>query len=293
EIANLHKVYASKLGDEKYATVDIMLGNTKARSNTIANISFDDLHFKFTTGGKTRYFSLLQTAPGRSFHKILKEFGELAKAKDLDDEELLIAYKKTKHIFYRVGFAMSELHQKYNPNNERNPLDLSNTLIHGDLHSENIFYDEDSDKVTLIDNETFAFSLSNPCSGVNDIVDLYMVHTIRLIAHNLTNQFTSNEEFGINDTLWHELWRHLFYGYFDAFGDISKEDFDVLYAEVRKDFFKSFSHLNIFSALKNLVDQRKLKRLGLSDRRKYIQKIELVRLFERTYNSHAKQYEIP
>lgn len=280
EIRHLYQMATSPLKNEKWPTQNLLLGLTEVKSKTIARISFDDAHFKLKTNGKMRYFSLLQTAPGQSLHAHLEEFGKIASNKELDDDDFQNALLRIKNIFYRVGYAVSELHQKYARG--KGKFCAKKTFTHGDMHSENIFYDDITDTVTLIDNETFALSLKRPSSGVNDIVEFYMLHTVHTIAHKVSKQLTTNEEFGIDDLIWHELWQTLITGYLDAFGDLSLEDFVVLHSEFREEFFKGFSQLRILRSLRNFKDQRKLKRFGPSFRRSKIKHRQLNKVFTRT-----------
>jgi hypothetical protein len=254
-------------------------------------VAFDDLHFKLKTNGKTRYFSLLQTAPGKSLNKHIRDFGTIAQKADFDDKEFAVALSKIKHIFYRIGYAMSELHQRYADPTDKREGPLKRTLVHGDLHSENVFYDELTDKVTLIDNETFALSIKRPSLGVDDILECYLLHTMKTIAHAATSQLTNNLEFGIDDSLWHELWRALFDGYLSAFGDLSRADFELLFNDFRVEFYNGLSHRHILQYPHNLSDQRQLKRIGPSVRRHRIKYEVLATSFAKLYAKKMRDYD--
>lgn len=282
EIFHLYKVATSPLGNEKISTTNMLFSLGKNSSDSgIAKIAFDDLHFKFIQNGTTRYFSLLQTARGQSLHHHLKEFGKLASTREMDSAEFISALTNMKHTFYRIGYAMSLLHQKYASPESKKKFARKKTFLHGDLHSENLFYDSETDTVTLIDNETFALSLKRPSSGINDIVEFYMLHTIHTVAHKVSTQLTTNVEFGINDQLWQELWRSLFKGYFAAFGPLPLEDFEKLFDGVKREFFNGFSQRKNIKSIRHLKDQRKLKRFGPSFRRYKIKHHSLAAMFER------------
>lgn len=261
EIENLYKINSGPLGNERKSSPEFISNLIKPQE--IIRIAFDEIHFQI----KNRYFSVLQMAPGKSLYSYLKNFGKLASSKDLDDEELQSSYKKIKKIFYNIGFMISKLHQKYADNSVNNNLLSRKTLVHGDLHAENLFYDDINDIVTLIDNETFALSIDEPCSGVNDIVEFYTIHTVKTIAHNFSNQLTLNIEFGIDDRIWHELCYQLFYGYLQAFGKLTNLDTKNLVYDFIREMHEGFSHLYIFTSPYHLIDQRRLKRLGPSIRR--------------------------
>ena len=291
EIGNLYQIGASRLRNERINTYDKHFGKRTEETSTIAQIAFDDLHFKLKSNGHTRYFSLLQTAPGKSFNNYLRDFGKLAQSVETDDEQYQNAFTKINYIFYRIGFAMSKLHQKYADTTDKRKGPLKPTFVHGDLHSQNIFYDELSDQVTLIDNETFSMSLKRPSLGIDDIVEFYMLHTVKTIAHTVSFQLINNREFGIHDGLWHELWCALFDGYLSAYGNLSQEQFAELYADFKDEFYGGFSQLRIFRNLHNLTDQRKLKRFGPSLRRSKIMHEELAEVFERLLAQKSQQFE--
>lgn len=289
EIEHLYRVSTSPLKSERPSTTDHVFGIAEPTSPTIARISFDDLHFKLKTDGKYRYFSLLQTAPGRSVHSYLKDFGKIASTKDIDDEEFITTFKKTKVTMYRVGFAVSELHQKYA--RKRSKYCRDETFVHGDMHSENIFYDDKTGVVTLIDNETFKLSLDRPSSGVNDILEFYMLHTVHTIAHKVARQLTTNQEFGISDDVWHELIRSMINGYLAAYGDLSSVEFVRVFSSFKHEFMMGFSQKHFFESIHHMKDQRHLKRLGFSMRRHKIMHEELHKIFKRTLEDGINKYD--
>lgn len=289
EIGHLYQVATSPLSAEKVPTIELL--NHPIEDVSMARISFDDLHFKLKTNGSTRYFSLLQTAPGQSLHNYLRDFGKIAKSYNLEDPEFQAGITKMKHIFYRIGSAVSMLHQKYALDTNNRAFAARKTYVHGDMHSENIFFDDNSDMVTMIDNETFALSIDHPISGINDLVEFYMVHTIHTVAQKFSDQLTINTEFGIDDRTWHELCRSLFNGYLAAYGDLTREEYQQLYDDFRSRFFKGYSHRSLFTSFRNIKDQRKLKRLGPSSRRRHIEHEELTQTFDKLYEEGLQKYK--
>jgi hypothetical protein len=164
--------------------------------------------------------------------------------------------------------------------------------VHGDLHSQNLFYDDATGVITLIDNETFALSLDEPCSGVNDIVEFYLVHTVKTIAHNFSNQLVINIEFGIDDRLWHELCRQLFLGYLTAFGPMASDDLQCLIHGFNRQILQGCSHFYLFTSPYHLMDQRRLKRLGPSFRRLNIQNNALKQTLDKLQQSLTSKLQI-
>ncbi len=78
---------------------------------------------------------------------------------------------------------------------------LGNTIIHGDFHPFNLFFDEIGGHFTFIDNESMSRSLYDPVSPSADIIELFIV------------PFTTNPEYqpfrdlikGVNVKTW---WEH-------------------------------------------------------------------------------------
>jgi hypothetical protein len=237
ELQNLFRVRSSNLENEYISTAQ-MINNDLNSKKSGFHIAFDEFNFKINTSGKSRYYSILQKARGKSIHTHLFELGLKLKDSSLSKNEKEIYTNNVKEIFYNVGSALSTLHQKYAfPTDES--MILRKTYTHGDCHAQNIFYDENSKIVSLIDNETFALSQKKPHSGINDLVDFYLLHTANTVAHIFAPQLWTNDEFGINDFIWHELWRHLFLAYIDAFNfnDVNKRKIEV--DKFRQAFMKS------------------------------------------------------
>jgi hypothetical protein len=182
---------------------------------------------------------------------------------------------------------MSKLHQKYAILSTRKHKKLGKTYIHGDFHGQNVFYDYLSDTVTLIDNETFSLALKKKTtgvkdrrsSGVNDIVDLYLLGTIKTVAHQFSKQIRINTQLHISDKLWHELWHDLLLGYLKAYDFNDAETLKDAYWEFRSKFYEGLSNAQVFDSIKNFKDQRVLKRFGPSKRRYYVKEHYLNQTF--------------
>ena len=279
ELRNLYQVRSSVLGAEYVSTEQRLFEPENFEKYPVARVSFEDLHFKINSHGRVRYFSLLQTAKGKSLQSQLQEFGENL-AQELTLDQRVQEITKIKNMFYRIGYSMSKLHQKYaiiSKNHTHN--NLGKTYIHGDFHAQNVFYDHESGEVTLIDNETFSLSLKKRTSGVNDIVDLYLLHTVKTIAHLFAKQLITNKSMGINDTLWHELWHDLFLGYIRAYNFPDKKSLRKAYNEFRVKFYEGLSNAQLFDSIRNFKDQRMLKRFGPSWRRYYTREKALNQAF--------------
>jgi hypothetical protein len=267
EIAHLDRIKKSALSAEKVPTKELMMATREPASHLMARITFEDLHFLFKTHGKKRYFSLLQTARGRSLHSILADFGQEIEFLTREEIAQSVEYKKMQRVFYRVGFSMSKLHQKNAIIKKDSDVKIGKTYIHGDFHAQNIFYDATTEELTLIDNETFAMSLDHRTSGVNDIVDLYLLHSVKTIAHRFARKMLVNDDFGIDDITWHGLWQSLLLGYVEAFENSNEADLYEVYDELIRKFARGLSNKWVRHPVQNFLDQRKLKRFGPSARR--------------------------
>ncbi len=280
EIANLHQLSRSALSQEKIPTMQLVLKPEDFSGQAIARISFEDCHFSIKTLGRNRYFSLLQTASGKSLHQHLKTFAEKIDAMEPKTVANSSELAEIKHSFLRVGYAMAKIHQKYARTDLSGQKIIANTYTHGDFHAQNVFYDPGSDDVTLIDNETFALSLKNPSSGVNDLVDLYLLHSVKTVAHRFAHTLETNLEMGINDQIWHLLWQELFIGYLKALEPKNRAQLIKAYYELREQFYQGISNASVFTSLRNFKDQRMLKRIGPSLRRSLLKHQDLDHTFE-------------
>ncbi|MCA9507760.1 MAG: hypothetical protein KC505_04980, partial [Myxococcales bacterium] len=272
EIKNLFRVKQSILGEKRISTKQLLQESYSSKNNSEALISFDDMHFSITNKSQTRYFSLLQTAKGRSLHSILVEFGNHIEMLDTTQIENSPAYRNMQHMFYRIGFATSKLHQKFSQHSLEDHGIMGKTLIHGDFHAQNIFYATENGDVTLIDNETYAMSLKHKSSGINDVIDLYLLHSTKTFAHYFAKQIFTNADFGINDQIWHQLWQQLVIGYIEAYDHLSAQQQMSLLDEIAREFKKGLSNRWLLHPYTKIKDQRKLKRLGPSKRRIHLRK---------------------
>lgn len=263
EIDNLRAVNNSPIGKLRTMSVD----------PKTAHIAFDDLHFVLRHDSKRRFFSLLKTADGKSLYFYLKRFANGLKRESA----------REKKMFYDVGYALSKFHQRFEDNLEG--VFLRPTYIHGDCHAQNIFYDEESGRVTLIDNETFALGLDKKSVGVNDLVDIYLLHTAKTIAHGYARNLQTNKELGIDDDTWHSFVHELFLGYLEAYGVSNQAAKRQLFDSFEHHVLKEVSAFRTFTTLTNVTDQRKQKRFGLSKRRLTLKEKYVVSLLEAVKNS--------
>lgn len=100
------------------------------------------------------------------------------KAEGVELEKFVVNYflnpspenkQKVKQAYFDVGYVLSKFHQRFMKN--KNDI-LGLTVVHGDLHHRNIFYDTTTRRVILIDNELMPDSFEKPQSPMRDIAYL-------------------------------------------------------------------------------------------------------------------------
>lgn len=114
-------------------------------------------------GNRTHYIEIMPAAQGRVFADYIKEYRD--NKSQAHEEKLSNAYKT-------LGKEISGFYKKFMSSDIKK---LAKTILHGDLHIFNIFYDDIGNHFTLIDNESIAHYLNNPRSPSKDILELFFV----------------------------------------------------------------------------------------------------------------------
>lgn len=105
-------------------------------------IIFPTAYFSYKNRAVEHYLFLMPVARG-------KEFSDLLSIKTIQDQEELL--QASKHL----GFQMGNFYRFYmKPASKKI---LGPTVIHSDLHDENIFFDAPTNQITLIDNAGMRF----------------------------------------------------------------------------------------------------------------------------------------
>lgn len=132
-------------------------------------------YYKATNDGKIYYFAILEAAQGKELFKLMTT--ELLQTKDIN---------KLKTIFFNIGRQTSELH-KIIVGRERftTPKNLI-SVIHDDFHPENTFYNIETGKFSLIDNDSMGETISSPRSIMREIYGIYEVPVIRWPSEKIT-----------------------------------------------------------------------------------------------------------
>jgi hypothetical protein len=246
-------------------------------------VTKDLLNFKMQVSPKRMvYFSLIESAKGKPLSSWIKTYGETLKKGN--PEVIAKTDKMMKIMFYNIGYKMSKMHQLLkveDTKKHRYRTFLKDTIIHGDFHANNVFYDATTQKVYLIDNESMAFSFKTPLSGVHDLSYLYALTTFRTVAYKVSDQFKTNLSYGIPDDRWHQLWRNLFVGYIAAY---PKEQWADVAPEVKSTFIRHLQYLKSFNVLKRMFDQRFLALLFGEPRRTPLINKMIPQMFQQVYH---------
>jgi tRNA A-37 threonylcarbamoyl transferase component Bud32 len=164
EIKNLRRLHQSILKKD----YDLLSPN---RLKSRLAIAFDELNIKYMVKGKSRYLSFITIAPGQSLINLSKVLGD-----DINKGDTAAEHRDADQLykaFYAVGTGLGELHKRFMDKGTGTKL-LGKTIIHGDLHLNNIFIDPaQNNLVTLIDNETFAKSLKEKRPVAIDLLVFY------------------------------------------------------------------------------------------------------------------------
>jgi tRNA A-37 threonylcarbamoyl transferase component Bud32 len=135
-----------------------------SRDKAFPAIAFPREFFTYKLNAKDHFMVIMDAAPGLPLSAVQDD-------KNLDQYASL------------VGEKLGALHKEFmHPSKTRI---LGPTLVHGDLHMDNIFVDlhdnnTDSGTVTLIDVETFMRSIKTPATPAVDIILLYGFSTAHL-----------------------------------------------------------------------------------------------------------------
>lgn len=273
EAKNFSKINKSTLLQERMSTRKLILSPFFPKEQELPIITFSELNFVIPTHDKVRYFSLLQMAQGKSLKHHLRDLGRALRKKNRRE-----ALTKATDMFYRIGITSGKFHQKYSVVSEEQQNLLPLSFAHGDFQAANIFFDFDSNNVYYIDNETMAFSIDKPSLGISDLVDLYVLHSSKTIAHTFCPSLLVHHNFDISDDIWHTLWRSLLRGYLESFSHIKEPSQKArLFIEVRDTFINRHDFIR---SPHKIWDQRRLKRIDFQKKRKKIIDRELTRLFQ-------------
>lgn len=147
--------------------------------------------------GHVHYIAVLIAAPGNPLFEFTKKYTQSVKQNKSSD-----AFSRAQNAFSQVGEQMARFHLGPDPKDdwiqfddfphgmvidENGRLTGYSRAIHGDFHTNNVFYDSATGQVTLIDIETMALALKKPRSIGVDLLRFYIYSTLHINdQHNAT-----------------------------------------------------------------------------------------------------------
>lgn len=199
------------------------------RPNGFPAIALDAISFKYEDDQRNpHYLSVLTLAPGLPIFKILKNFATSYKKHSdegtLTSGEFVGQLTKTRHSMASLGGQVGRLHATYMTRDKKGRLTGKSNAVHGDMHSNNIFED-DNLNVIFIDAETFSIGLKSPRSVGKDLLRIYLFSTVRNAAHQ--NPRKGN----VKQTYWHNqvikpFLREYILAYTFLNGEYSQQNFE-------------------------------------------------------------------
>ncbi len=199
EIQNLKEIDNSFL--KNYSIQDAR------RDKDFPALVMDVKNFKYKDKkGHVHYIGCMIAAPGTPLFKMIKSFDN----PDVSEEKRP-PVKTLQQVFFRLGYQLGRLHSSAMTQDPQGRLSGYSHAVHGDLHTNNIFFDQAQNSSTLIDIETMAFALRKPLHVAQDLRRLYIYPTLSpLKAHYALTH--------INEQNWHNLFFSAFLeGYVTAY----------------------------------------------------------------------------
>lgn len=129
--------------------------------------------FYFDSKGEKKFLAVLSVADGIEMMQLAITY-----LKNPQRQEWLLAMENLGKAAGTFHYELASEKTKQHIHNGLNTLDQFKTMVHGDLHMGNIFYDVSKGQVTFIDVESIANSIYDPISIKRDIARLYLF-TIR------------------------------------------------------------------------------------------------------------------
>lgn len=127
----------------------------------LPSIALPIAYLSYVSGRRNHIIEIMPAAPGKVFADFIKDFRD--NPTPAKEEQLQKAYRT-------LGRETSEFYKRFkSPDTNK----IAKTILHGDLHIFNLFYD--GDHFTFIDAESIAHYLNNPRSPIKDIIELFFV----------------------------------------------------------------------------------------------------------------------
>jgi hypothetical protein len=134
------------------------------------------------------YVTIMPAAKGISLESLIAQFR---------DNQSQHNVAKLARAYNTLGYELGNFHQYFMETNQS--IKIGKTIIHGDFHCSNIFYNETENHCTFIDNETMAHSLEAATDAGCDIVKLFFDF------FSIEPNSRKNMIKGVDLALWHDI----------------------------------------------------------------------------------------
>ena len=199
----------------------LMISSESSAPEGFPNLALPIIYLSYKdNNGREHYLAIMPYAPGRVLCDVVKDYR---------DSPTPLNAERIKKIYKNIGTQLGNFHRSFMTEASHKYSALKKTILHGDLHCLNTFYDEKSSKTTLIDNETIANFLKNPSTPDDDILKLFL------------GPFSKTEPESRKDLIKNidlKTWFNLAFanfvdGYAQSFPEISRKE---LYQDLKKIF---------------------------------------------------------
>jgi len=189
----------------------------------LPTISLPIAYFSYPKSESIHYLAAMPAAKGKDMATLIDKF---RKDQSPQNRELL------NRAFTILGKETANFHKRF-MKKEKAKI-IGKTIIHGDFHVFNLFFDEIGGHFTFIDNETIADYLKNPASPAIDIRKLFFMP---LSINSTYQQFRDLIE-GIDQQVWYDMaLKNFVTGYKNAYPAAQQKE---VLQELQKMFNENF-----------------------------------------------------
>jgi hypothetical protein len=189
----------------------------------LPTLSLPIAYFSYPKNNAIHYIATMPAAKGKDLATLTNNFRQ---------DQTPQNKEKLNRAFAILGKETANFHKRFMKAEKGKK--LSNTVVHGDFHVFNLFFDEIGGHFTFIDNETIAQSLKNPVSPSVDLVKLFFMP----FSTNTDYQQFRDLIAGIDLQTWFDIaLKNFVTGYKDAYP--AKDQKQVL-QELQKMFTSDF-----------------------------------------------------
>lgn len=181
-------------------------------------------YLSYTKDKKPHYLVIMPAALGTDLAALTLKF---KKNQSKENRDLLAS------AFLKLGEEVGQWHKRNMKTTGGNK--IGKTVVHGDFHPFNIFYDANKNHVTFIDNESIASSLKEPGNVSTDLIKLFFM------PFSINDDYAQFRDLieGIDLKTWFDIsLKNFITGYKKAY---AKSEQTKLLQELKDIFIKPFS----------------------------------------------------